>query len=220
MLLRCILASLVILAAGPVGAEERGTEDSSQARPEELRTSQWASRVIFATQAAERSEAEEAGIPGLADDLRALRAAVERLALTEAVAHRPADRPGSGGSPPPLASRRDDVAQLLASLAAKRGDLQARLPQIRSPRQRRFGERLVQRLSDLDRDVRAAMNAAPQERVEQLAGFRKRLEVTQRGGGEGARRDAPGRNTPTFPPPRSAPPLQRSAADAPPRGTQ
>jgi hypothetical protein len=174
------LAGLVAAAlawAGVATADPGGAEDREGMTPQERRLTAHVSGAIFATHAAERAEAAHLGMEALAVELRDLRREVGGLQLAEARAEVVSGLAGAGpgatadGRP----ALRGRVDASLARLASHRAAVEAKLPELRSPRQRRLAQRALEKLAALEQEVREAAAAPAGERVPRLAGVKDRL---------------------------------------------
>lgn len=173
---------------------EPGEPDRMTAK--DLRLTSHVSRVIFATQAAERAEVESLGLEDLEAELQSLRREIDGLAFAEARSEVVSSLPGS---PIPIADdrvpQRERMNASLSRLASKRAALQARLGELKSPRQRRLLGRALEKLADLDQQARAAAAAPTGQRARRLARLKDRLVLERFGPAEPGPSDAP---SPTF----------------------
>jgi hypothetical protein len=175
-----LLAGLACATLGGALVSHADTDEAggpARLTAEEQKLAARVSGAIFATQAAERAEVASLDLEGLEADLRELRREVEALQLAEARAEVVSGLSGAGGAAggDRSAAQRSRMNASLSRLAARRAALEAKLPALTSEGQRRLARRGVQKLADLDREVRDAAAAPAGERSRRLAGVKDRL---------------------------------------------
>jgi len=184
---RCKLVAGLGIAAltwtSVASAADGAAGDPDRMTPEERRLTAHVSRAIFATHAAERAEAARLRLDDLGAELRDLRREIEGLQLAEAraeVASALAGK-GAGAAVDGRAALRGRVDASLARVASRREALASTLLELKSPRQRRLARRALQKLADLEQEVRDATEAPAGERVPRLAGVKDRLVLERFG---------------------------------------
>jgi len=190
----------------PGAAQQRVGQATAELAPDELRSAFQASRAVFAAQAAERKEAETAGLADLEQDLRALHDAIASAAENgRAMRAAPATPERARAEASPEASQKiAEARQKLDAVDARRSAIDAKIAGLRSPRQRAVARGALAQLGALGQETRAALAATDDEREKRLTDLAARLDVIRI---QGARRDEPHSPPPTITgaPPRPGP---------------
>lgn len=157
-------ALLAIMSATPASSE-RANRGADGLQRDEIVATQSASRSVFAAQKAERTEAEQSGLPSLAQGLKQLQRALRELRAVDAVA--PRLQTSEGGSPPGVAELQAQQEQRREARAtafqhacddvlAKADTVRSKLPGLRAPRQRELAQAVLNRLDALGPMLRQA----------------------------------------------------------------
>lgn len=199
MFARCGAVLLILLVPAHLSAEEpRG--DARRIESSEVKVAHRASRWVLGVQAEERRAAQEAGLDDLAEKIEALQQATERLGFVEAAFQL---QSSPQGMDPAAAARltalrekrRQHFQDRVQGIAQRRTELEGRIDDIPSPRQRRMARRLVEKLAELEAEASQTLGAPESERASRLSVLARRLSVSRYGI---ATYDADPEPTPTF----------------------
>lgn len=170
------IGALVLAYAMPSDAQQRPTGELA---PNEIRAALQASRAVFAAQAAERREAELAGLTELEGEFRSLRRAISDAAGTRKIERAEGTTPATA---PPDSS--DESTERIAktqreldSIQARTRGIEAKIEWLDSPRQRAVARAATAKLNVLRNEAEAALRAPDQAREQRLRDLADRLTV-------------------------------------------
>ena len=142
-----------------------------------IHTARVASHAVFAAQRAERRDAEVNGLADLAAEIRDLKKSIRQFGRANVGAGSPA---GAGarasGNDQAAEQARANLTGALARVQAKRHLLEARLGQLRAPRQRALATALLPRLQAIEQEVDAVL-AHPTADLNAVRGLAERMDA-------------------------------------------
>lgn len=170
------MGAFVLAFAMPSAAQQRATGELA---PSEIRAALQASAAVFAAQAAERREAELAGLTELEGEFRSLRRAISDAAGTRKIVRAEGATPASPHPDPPdeTTERIAKSQRELDGIQARTRGIEAKIEWLDSPRQRAVARAATAKLNALRGEAEAALAAPEQTREQLLRDLADRLTV-------------------------------------------
>lgn len=156
--LRVALVLAIGIFVAPQGVAGPGKPPGEVVDSSLIYTARAASRAVFAAQRAERRDAKLNGLVDLAAEIRELKKSIRQLGRVRLDAGSAAGSSASASSGNQAAEQaRANLTGALARVRAKRRQLEARLGQLRAPRQRALATALLPRLQAIEQEVDAVL---------------------------------------------------------------